>query len=466
MPRRVLVGVAAVLAACGSEPGSVTGPPPRPIIDAATIGANPHNVLSALVAVRVRHADSVAARFHLNGAAAEGDSVTPAVPAAADSASVPVLGLVPSGRYLLRVVAYGAGGLAVADSLEFTTDSLPSDLPRYTASGPDPSPGFVVFAAGQYGLVIDNSGRVVWYRRFPNGPGLNFQPQPTGRYYARPPTPEPADLEPWVEIDELGNVLRTLGCAGQLRPRFHDLIAESDGTYWLMCDETRAMDLTTVGGTANAQVTGTVVQHVSSAGALLFQWSAFDHFEITDLDAASRAGPIVNWTHGNALDLDDDGGLLISFRSLNEVTRIDLRTGAVAWRMGGSRNQFVFQGTSDPAFSRQHGVRFAGPGQLMLLDNLGDSLATRGERYVYDERLGTARLIGSYGSSPAVTAQQGGTTQDLPGGRTLIAYGSAGRVEEYDAAGRVVWRIEGDPGYVFRAQRIGSLYRKGVSLAR
>jgi hypothetical protein len=39
----------------------------------------------------------------------------------------------------------------------------------------------------------------------------------------------------------------------------------------------------------------------------------------------------------------------------------------------------------------------------------------------------------------------------------LVSFGSGARVEEYDASGTVVWRIE-HPGYVFRAQRILSLY--------
>ena len=74
----------------------------------------------------------------------------------------------------------------------------------------------------------------------------------------------------------------------------------------------------------------------------------------------------------------------------------------------------------------------------------------------------TARLLASYGSSPGVTALLGGSAQDLPDGHTLVAYGNGNRVEEYDAAGQVVWRIEGNPGYVFRAQRIRSLYQPGV----
>ena len=148
-------------------------------------------------------------------------------------------------------------------------------------------------------------------------------------------------------MDPLGNETRRLGCAGGLPPRFHDLIAEPDGDYWIMCDESRTMDLSALGGQAAARVTGTIVQHIAADGAPLFEWSPFDHFAITDLDSASRAGASVNWTHGNALTFDTDGNLLVSFRSLSEITKIDLATGAVLWRMGGLRNQFAFLDTPD-----------------------------------------------------------------------------------------------------------------------
>src|SRR3989441_10752301 len=118
----------------------------------------------------------------------------------------------------------------------------------------------------------------------------------------RPPR---STLFPYTTLfrsDPFGDVTRTFGCVGGLQSRFHDLIAEPDGAYWVMCDEVRTMDLSGLGGVANAQVMGTVVQHVSAAGSLLFQWSPFDHFEITDLDPKSRTGANVNWTHGNSLD--------------------------------------------------------------------------------------------------------------------------------------------------------------------
>ncbi len=460
---RFLCLPAALLVAAGCAHDGVGPAPLAPEIEASTVAPNPHNVLSAIVTAQVRLADSVAVRYGIGGQPLS--STTPAVAPVGDSVLVPALGLLAETPYRLQVVAYGGDQAVAGETLAFSTGPLPDDLPRYVAAGPDPSPGYVVFASGRYGLVIDNTGRVVWYRRFPDGPGLNFQAQPTGRYVARPPPSDPTQPAVWVEIDPLGNLTRTLGCAGGLQPRFHDLLAEPDGSYWILCDETRTMDLSGVGGVADARVTGTVVQRVSAAGELLFQWSPFDHFQITDLPAAERAGPTVNWTHGNALELDTDGNLLVSFRNLSEITKIDTRTGQILWRMGGSRNQFAFQNAPTPAFARQHGVRATAPSHLLLLDNLGNPAESRAERYLYDPVARTARLLGSYGSLPPVAAQLGGTTQDLPGGRTLVSFGSAGRVEEYDASGQVVWWIEA-PGYVFRAQRIHSLYQPSVNSAR
>ena len=156
------------------------------------------------------------------------------------------------------------------------------------------------------------------------------------------------------------------------------------------------------------------------------------------------------------------GNLIVSFRSLSEITRIDAHTGTVLWRLGGLRNEFTFVGTSLPAFAHEHGVRMEQPGVITLLDNLGNPAESRAERYVLDEATRTARLEQSYGSIPGVTTEIGGSVQPLDGGRALVSFGTAGRVEEYDAADHVVWHIEGNAGYIFRAQRIRSLYHPGV----
>ena len=276
------------------------------------------------------------------------------------------------------------------------------------------------------------------------------------------------EIAKWIEVDPLGNVTRTLACAEGLQPRLHDFLAESNGSYWLMCDRIKTVDLTSSGGPPQARVMGTTVQHISASGELLFNWSAFDHIEVNlhDVDGADRIANPINWTHGNAFDLDLDGNLLLSLRNLNEIIKINTRTGAVMWRLGGSHSQFKFVSVPLPAFARQHGVRSIGSGRFQLLDNLGDPRGSRAERFEYDEKLGTVRLIASVASSAGVTALVGGTTQSLPGGRALVSFGNGGSVEEFDAAGNVTWKIAGNAGYVFRAQRIRSLYHPGVGDTR
>lgn len=456
-PAIAVVASVAVAVGC-TDAHDTLPPPPPPAITSASIAPGPHNVLSAVVSVSLVHADSVRVRFGPAGSAL--DSLTPVTPLSPGAAELPVLELLPSTTYRMQVVAYGSAMSVAGDTLIFTTGALPADLPSYSAGGVAPSPGYVVFGAYPYGIVIDNTGRVVWYRHLEQGPTLNFQVQPTGRYSTMPITAPPGDATPWVEFDALGNETRRLGCANGLIARFHELREEPDGSYWILCDDVRVMDLTPYGGLAGAVVTGTAVQHVDAGGHSLFSWTPFDHFAITDLDPASRTGAAVNWTHGNAIDFDADGSLLVSFRSLSEITKIDLPSGAVRWRMGGLANQFTFSGAG-ALYVGQHGLRVVGPGQIELLDNRGLPGESHGERYVLDEAGHTATLSASFFSLPPVSAILGGSTQALPGGHVLVAYGNGNRVQEYDAQGVVVWEIHGNPGYVFRAQRIASLYRPG-----
>ena len=431
-----------------------------PSISGVAVASNPTNVLSAFVTADVRDADSIVVRF---ATAAGAGGSTPAFVPNADSTVVVVLGLFPATEYGAQLVAFNRCGVTESHAASFATAALPTDVPTYTASGSAPSPGYVVLAAGKYGLVIDNTGRIVWYHRFANGPGLNFQAQPDGRYAARPPSAT-GEVGTWVEIAPDGSTTRTLSCARGFPPRMHDLIAETDGSYWLMCDETRTMDLSAQGASQQTRVMGTDVEHRSATGDILFEWSPFDHFsvDLSVLDSVDRNGPVVNWTHGNALDLDADGNLLVSFRNLSEVTKIDTRTGAVVWRMGGTHNAFTFPNSGVPAFAHQHGLRADGRGRILLLDNLGDPLGSHAERYEIDESRKTARLSASYGSAVGIVAQIGGSAQALTNGHTLVSFGNGNGVEEYDSAGGVVWRLEGNPGYVFRAQRIHSLYQPGV----
>ena len=256
--------------------------------------------------------------------------------------------------YLFQVVLVRAGSDdRVVDSLTFTSGSLPDWIPAIGTLGTSGEPGYLALSLPGGPVIVDNTGTVVWYLTAPDVVLNSFQAHPAGVYTLSGAGAAGAEFR---VLKRLGGQTGVIACAG--RPtRFHEVLVASGGDTWLLCDESRTMDLSSLGGNAAASVTGTVVQHLSPDGTLLWEWNAFDHFAITDLPLADRTGPNVIFTHGNGLGFDADSNLILGFRSLSEVTKVDAATGDVIWRFGGLADQFTIVNDPKGVFERQHGVR-------------------------------------------------------------------------------------------------------------
>lgn len=445
--------VALVAGACNSD--SPQAPSPQQYLG-AQVDTIPENVLAAAVVVRAAGYDSSYVQYH---AAAGPVLRTPSVAFTDDTlARVPVLGLDTATAYTFAVVLARTGAAdATVDSLAFTSGSLPAWIPAIGTLGTAGQPGFLALSIPAGAVIVDNSGKVVWYHYSPNGVLNSFQAHPSGNYTL---LGTGATETQFHVLNALGEETGALACVG--RPtRFHDLLIASGGDAWLLCDEIRTMDLSALGGQPTASVTATVVQHLSATGTLLWEWNAFDHFLITDLPAADRAGANVNFTHGNGLGFDSDGNLILGFRSLSEVTKVNVTTGAIMWRFGGLQNQFAVANDPVGPFFRQHGVRTAGPGQVQLLDNR-PAAPSRFVRYLLNPVTLTAVMEWQFVDAPTTFTLVGGSTQFHPDGHGTVSFGQAGRVIEVDPAGNRVWELTGLNGvYVFRVQRLGSLYTAG-----
>ena len=442
-------------AACSDDHKGGTAPN-LPVYLGAAADSNPNNTVSSIVTVRAAGYDSAFVRFWLAG---PDTTVTPAGGFALDSsARVPVLGLDTASSYTMEVNLVRIGEPVVAaDTLTFASGSLPAWIPQMGVLGTDTTPGYLLLSLPDGGVAIDNGGRVVWYRYRPGGVLGSWSAQRNGLYSWLGAT----DSSGYYLYDNLGEEVGRVSCVG-FKTRFHDVLIQQDGSAWIMCDDERVMDLTAVGGVNPATVTGTVIQHLDPAGQLLFEWNTFDHFQMTDLPLADRTGPSVNFTHGNAIDLDRDGNLIVSFRSLNEITKINSATGAIIWRFGGLNNQFTIVNDPKGSFERQHGVRVANPGELQFLDN-GASIPSRFVRYLLNPVAGTATLVMAFIDSPTTFTNVGGGTQHYTNGNSIVSFGRAGRVVEVDPAGNRAWELTGVDGtYIFRVQRFGSLYSPGL----
>jgi outer membrane protein assembly factor BamB len=68
-----------------------------------------------------------------------------------------------------------------------------------------------------------------------------------------------------------------------------------------------------------------------------------------------------------------DNNLVVSFRNLNEIVKLDRQTGQIIWRLGGNHSDFAL--SQDQVFLRQHYPRLIENGKtLIFLDNGHDSL--------------------------------------------------------------------------------------------
>jgi len=450
--RALRTGVAMALLATGLAcSDDATGPAdPREYLG-ASVSAGPANVLSAEVTVRAAGWDSAAVRYWSTGDAGR---TTPAYAFGADStAFVSVLGLRPESTYEAEVQLIG-DGVSRADTVEIGTGALPSWLPAVTPIGTDTTPGFLVLSLPEGPVIVDNLGRVVWYVDDPDPTLVNFQAHPNGEFTIMGLADDPREYR---VLDELGRQTRTIACAG-FATRQHEVRVLADGSALALCDDTTIEDLSADGGSATAQVTWTVIQRLRPDGSLAWQWHGTDHVDPTDFVGALDGVEILNLMHGNAVEVDVDGDLLASFRNLNEIMKLDATTGEVLWRFGGRRNEFTFLDDPKGAFQRQHGLRLVEPGVIQFLDD-SDAPPSRRVRFELDEGAHTARLLWEYIDGPEVHTLVGGNSEVYADGGGLVAFGRAGRVVEVDPLGAKRWELTGIEGaYVFRAQRIPSLY--------
>lgn len=455
---RGVVATFAILAVgCGSDPVDPGPPdppdPPDPTAEYGQAVLTPAaaNVNSAAVVVEATGYDHVRLRLRTPG---EPDESTPPYPFVDGVAHASALGMLAERDYSVDVLVTVGAETDSAETILHSTGSLPDWVPAVTATGDPADDGFIGMAHPSGAFIVDNQGRVRWYVTSEDPVLNNFQAHPSGEYTMF----GTEDLTRLYKVlDERGDVVRTIGCV-ERNTRFHEIRVKPQGDYWVLCDHEIPTDLSSRGGAVDGTVNWTVLQHVGADGSLLVEFDTSEHFSLDDIDPDVIAGAdAVNITHGNAIEFDADGNVLLSFRNLNEVTKVDVAAGEVVWRLGGLANQFVID---DPTrdFFGQHGVRLVEPGVVQLLDN-GKEAPSRLVRYLIDEQALTAERILEYSHASNAITTVGGSTQVLAGKRALVSLGRTGRVAEVDETGAQTFELLGlEDLYIFRAFRIPSLY--------
>jgi len=307
---------------------------------------------------------------------------------------------------------------------------LPADFPSVTVTHADnPSPGCLFLsnmtmgsgsANSPYIMILDNSGAPVFYRST-RDECTDFKVQPNGLI-----TYMDSYLHCFLALDSSYAVVDTFRCGNGYPTNWHELRILPDGHALILGDDPQVirMDSVVPGGYPSAVVQGIVIQELDRSKNVVFQWRTFDYFKITDATHEDLTASFIDYVHSNAIEPDTDGTLMLSSRHMDEITKINRRTGDIVWRWGGKNNQFTFVNDS-LGFRHQHAIRRLPNGNVTLFDN-GDfryPLLSRGVEYSLDEGTKKAVQVWQYRENPDIYASAMGYVQRLPNGNTLVGWG-------------------------------------------
>jgi hypothetical protein len=275
-------------------------------------------------------------------------------------------------------------------------------------------------------LILDSKGRVVYYKKFNSNTG-DFKLHANGLMSYH-------NNSKFYLMDSTFTVIDSVRIKNGLLFDAHELLILPNGHYTLLGNEKVQMNLSSYNmfnqnntpGSPNATVTCGVIQEQDAAKNVVFEWHSKDYYSFADVDEVFLNNPSnVDWTHYNAVEMDQDGNYLVSSRHFNEITKINRSDSSIVWRFGGKQNQFVF--TNDPSkFLAQHDIRRLSNGNVTMFDNGYNTVPLHPastKEYKLNETAKTATLVWSFTENAGAYSRFIGNTQRLSNGNTLTDWG-------------------------------------------
>jgi hypothetical protein len=315
---------------------------------------------------------------------------------------------------------------------------LPSGFPNYSASvtGTPQASGYFL-TIGNYAAMFDTEGVPVWWYAGTSNDAKFLSPSQiawsngfTRNYQVR-------------RLD--GSIIHTVG-GGTVPLDTHDLQRLPNGNYLGIMDVTRncpavpsqCVDLSSWGLSSQATITDNVIVELNRSNKIVWQWSVADHIDIATANANWRSWyPDV--IHMNSIEYDGNGGIIFSARHLDAVYRIDMATGNVTWKLGGTSTPQSLTVVGDQyaqLFSGQHDARLQPDSSLTVHDNGTEAnRPPRALRFTINTSTHTATEVEQITDARATNSPYTGSAEKLPGGDWVISWGGNDFMTELNSQG-------------------------------
>ncbi|WP_235916429.1 arylsulfotransferase family protein [Antrihabitans cavernicola] len=365
-------------------------------------------------------------------------------------------------------IAMNSANVAAAGPL---LPTFPIGAAAYTVNvdEPDGNPGYVFYTTGlsaavtvpeqvsalptaaPANVIVDKSGREVWRYTPPPGQGVSnfrtqlYQGKPVLTWWQGTSNGGHGSGVDYIADDHY-RVIETLTPGGGLSSDVHEFRLTPDGHALITSYKEVTADLSPVGGPKNGEMLDCIASVVDVATKkVLFAWDAMQHVPLTDtvMNYGPLATAITTYDpyHMNAISLDPQGNLLISFRGTSTIYDVDAHTGTVDWQLGGKHSSF----TMGPgvAFAGQHDAEFADSSTIRLFDNNVEGVVPQGlsslQWISLDYRRHTATLVRNQTHPAGLVTFATGNAQALPKGDTFASWGTAPHISEVSPSGDLLY---------------------------
>jgi hypothetical protein len=385
-----------------------------------------------------------------------------------------------AGVLCAAVVSCSSGPAATAGAPAAAGAAAGTQAPAVTVltGGADNGNGDIFLApqgGGRYGSgpeIVSITGKVLWFHPLPAGTiATDFRTQ---AYLGKP-------VLTWFQGGGSGGgedviyndryqQIATVKPANGYLPDFHEFLITPWNTALILADTIGTADLTSLGLSAHQQVIDGVVQEIDiTTGKLLFQWDSAGQVPYSDSHAPvpQRAALPWDWFHINAVHLDTDGNLLISSRFTWTIYKVNRRTGAMMWQLGGKHSTFTIKAapgqqldSAGEIFAFQHDPEALGGNLYTVFDDESDGQSTlysssRADTISLNLAAGTATLIKSVNQPEGLTAAATGNAQTTRNGDLFVSWGGLSYFSEFSPTGKLLFNAKlPDGASTYRAYRL------------
>ncbi len=341
---------------------------------------------------------------------------------------------------------------------------LPTEFPAFAVnhSGPTQSEYYIVsLSAGtqstvSYVVIVDANGVPVWWYK-PTLRPLFATLLPNGNMAWTTSQPPLTSVD--TEVRTLAGALVTRMTSPDNPPSdLHDVELLPNGNYLLVVyPRVSGVDLSSIGGSADTCIIDAEVEEVTPEGVLVSRWFASDHLSPTEINpniwaraATSTCDAPQDVWHLNSAQAV--GGDFITSLRYTGVYRVNMSTGNIVWKLGGTATPQSLTIVNDPATVDggigQHDARIYADGSVSMFDNGHDGNANPAQRaprvvrYAIDTNAATATMVEQI-TDPLITTPASccGSARRLPGGNWVIGWGSDNASTEVTPAGTRVFAL-------------------------